>query len=196
MSSLACTRGCYGATAPPSPPWPRMRGPVAVCGADRSPLPWLRGGGEYHPRQLGLMARRFFILTIAVFAVLSVGTAQARVPAGFVGMTAEELVGKDTSQAYIDQALAGQRSAGVRLLRQTFRWNYIESAPSALHPYPNYDWRLHDRLVLSAARHGIPVMPVLFDPPDFYSAKRPGTPSPPPPLNPGTMALFADAAVA
>jgi hypothetical protein len=142
------------------------------------------------------MARRIFILTIAVFAVLSVGTAQARVPAGFVGMTAEELVGKDTSQAYIDQALAGQRSAGVRLLRQTFRWNYIESAPSSLHPYPNYDWRLHDRLVLSAARHGITVMPVLFDTPDFYSGKRPGNPFTLPPLNPGTMAVFADAAVA
>jgi hypothetical protein len=150
--------------------------------------------------------------------------AHPRVPAGFVGMTSEELGGVSTRSAEVTQTLAAQRRAGVRLLRQTFEWRYIERPPGAavttpggstyqLPAYPRpgrtvqrpgrrvvlprFDWSMQDRLVLAAARAGITVLPVLFNPPTFHSSRPAGSTSKftYPPRNPASMAAFAAAAV-
>lgn len=174
------------------------------------------------------MARPFVIPVLLLTAALALpAAAQARAPAGFVGITSEELGGAFTSASYQSQALAAQRRAGVRLLRQTFEWAYIERPPGASgsHPgesyyqlpsggyglpggtvqlpgqsflLPRFDWSLQDRLVLAAARSGITVLPVLFNPPSFHSGRPPGSTSKntyPPRIN-ASMAAFASAAVA
>lgn len=144
------------------------------------------------------MVRRFFIpfLVLTAALVLPAG-AHARAPAGFVGMTSEELGGFDTSDSYRSQALAAQRRAGVRLLRQTFEWAHIERETGGLYPLPRYDWILQDRLVLAAARAGITVLPVLFKTPHFVSGRPAGAANnfSYPPSDPATMASFASEAV-
>ena len=145
------------------------------------------------------MARRSLIYAAVLVAVLALpaGT-HARVPAGFVGMASEELGGVFTSDSYRAQALAAQRRAGVRLLRQTFEWAYIERPPGGTYPLPQFDWSVQDRLVLAAARSGISVLPVLFNPPAFHSSRPSGSTdkSTHPPRDPASMAAFASAAVA
>ena len=174
---------------------------------------------------------RFLLLALALL-VLAV-PARAAVPAGFVGMTAEELGGVDTRSDYVTQTLVAQRQAGVRLLRQTFEWRYIERAPGASTirpggtqtvpgatyelpggvtyrlpsrtyptpgrrvPLPRYDWSLQDRLVLAAARNGITVLPVLFNPPASQSSRPAGSKSKStyPPRSNASMGAFAAAAV-
>jgi hypothetical protein len=170
------------------------------------------------------MARSPFTIPLLLVAALLVpAAAQARVPAGFVGMTSEELGGADTRNVTVTQTLAAQRRAGVRLLRQTFEWRYIERAPGASRTIPGgsvyqlpgyplpgrtvqlpgrrfllprYDWSIQDRLVLAAARAGIIVLPVLFNPPAFQSSQPPGAGKfTYPPRDPASMAAFAAAAV-
>ena len=111
----------------------------------------------------------------------------AAAPRGFVGMTSEDSYAGDA--AYSLRQLRAQRRAGVQLLRQTFDWSQIEYRRGA------YDWTLHDRLVISAARSGIAVMPVLFNAPPWRASgrSRRGTY---PPRSPAAMARFAAAAVA
>jgi len=111
-------------------------------------------------------------------------------PGGFVGMTSEGTFFAGSSDRAAD--FSAQHRAGVRLLRQTFDWSQIELRPGA------YDWAAHDKLVLSAARNGIAVMPVLFNPPAWHSSRPPsgGARGTYPPSDPASMARFAAAAVA
>ncbi len=76
-------------------------------------------------------------------------------------------------------------------IRQTFDWAAIEPRPG------RYELAAYDRFVLAAAKRGIEILPVLFNPPEFFSsapasgAQR-GTY---PPRRPADMAGFADAMV-
>jgi hypothetical protein len=145
------------------------------------------------------MIRRLLSVYLVMTAALMLApAAHARAPAGFVGMTSEELGGVFTTAAYRTQALKAQRRAGVRLLRQTFDWTYIERQPEGLYPLPPYDWSIQDPLVLAAARNGITILPVLFGAPDFLSSRPAGATDSNsyPPKDPATMARFASEAVA
>lgn len=62
-----------------------------------------------------------------------------------------------------DRSLARQQRIGLGLLRQTFAWSQIETAPG------RYDFSRYDSLVAAAARHRLRVLPILFDPPSFRS---------------------------
>lgn len=83
----------------------------------------------------------------------------------FAGMNASELLPLDVPLADQEAALRAQAEAGVGLLRQTFRWNEIEPRKD--------DWAfgMHDRLVESATKAGIQILPVVF-------AVRPGAEQP------------------
>jgi len=134
-------------------------------------------------------ARSILVLAAALLAI-SAGPAAAAAPPGFVGMTADDLLGNGGS--YRDNALDQQRTAGVKLLRVTFNWAATEIAPG------NFDFATYDQYVLDAARRGITMLPVLFNSPSFYgrkSAKRRSRASLPPVDN-GTMARFAALLVA
>lgn len=108
----------------------------------------------------------------------------------FAGMNASELLPLDVPTADQEAALRAQAAAGVGLLRQTFRWNEIEPRKD--------DWAfgMHDRLVESAAKAGIQILPIVF-------AVRPGAEQPrkknveitanttKPPRDPGEFAEYA-----
>jgi hypothetical protein len=104
------------------------------------------------------------VLAAAVVLALALpAAASAAPPAGFVGMTADDLYGN--GGPYRDKALTQQKAAGVQLLRVTFHWNVIELAPN------NFDFSIYDRYVIDAAKHNITFLPVLLNTPDFYWKK-------------------------
>jgi hypothetical protein len=107
---------------------------------------------------------RLAVVGLAVLLLAFASAAHARPPAGFVGMTSEDVLAG--SPGYRDQMLANQHASGVRLLRQKFDWAIIESSPR------HYDLGWYDGFVLAAARHGIRVLPVLFNAPSFYAQRR------------------------
>jgi polysaccharide biosynthesis protein PslG len=111
-----------------------------------------------------VVARALSTLALgAALLAISAGTAAAAPPPGFVGMTADDLYG--FAGDYREKNLGLQRTAGVQLLRVTFSWRAIEYEPGKV-DYTNYD-----RYVLDAARNGITLLPVLFDPPDWRQNK-------------------------
>lgn len=73
--------------------------------------------------------------------------------------------------------LRRQRSAGFRLIRQTFDWSTIEREPG------EFDFGYHDEFVAAAATADLEILPILFNPPAFHSPggeRRPGEDTPPP----------------
>jgi polysaccharide biosynthesis protein PslG len=89
--------------------------------------------------------------------------AQARVPRDFVGMTSGDVfVGDD---GYRARTLAQEAAVGVGLIRQTFDWESIERTSG------RYDLSYYDRYVADAARQGIRILPVLYNPPRFYARR-------------------------
>src|SRR4051812_23773879 len=108
--------------------------------------------------------RRLMILALCGALLASAaGTARAAVPRGFVGMLSDELL--DSSAGHRHATLRKQAAAGVATLRQTFDWARIERQPG------RYDFRVYDRLAVDAAARGITLLPLLFNPPRFYSSR-------------------------
>src|SRR4051794_41463014 len=103
-----------------------------------------------------------FALCAALLACTA-GTSRAAVPDGFVGILSDELL--DSSAAHRQASLAKQSAAGVTTLRQTFDWARIERQPG------RYDFRVYDRLAVDAAARRITLLPLLFNPPRFYSSR-------------------------
>jgi hypothetical protein len=114
------------------------------------------------------------------------GGKDAKAPrSDFVGLVSEDVYAGDPD--YQDATLEQERSLGVDILRQTFHWNLLEPSPG------RYDFSDTDRFVLATARHGIAVLPILFDPPSFVTGKnRPSKSNTvDPPRDPADMAKFA-----
>jgi hypothetical protein len=115
--------------------------------------------------------RRVVLISVAL-ALLAPDLGRSAVPKDFVGVVSDDVfAGKPD---YRDRTLATQQAIGVGLIRQTFDWARIE------HGRGVYDFSAYDRFVAAAARHGIEILPVLFHPPPFRSAKprhgaKPGT---------------------
>jgi hypothetical protein len=133
------------------------------------------------------------LIAVALAAVALAGgwtaIAQASAPPGFVGISSPDTFAG--SLRYQDTQLAAMHAAGITLLRQVFDWASIERKPGV------YDFAAYDPAVLAAAKDGIEVMPILFDPPSYLSARprgsrRHGTY---PPKNLASIAAFAQAAV-
>ena len=124
------------------------------------------------------------LLAAAVVLALAVpATASALPPAGFVGMTADDLLGN--AGAYRDKALNQQRAAGVQTLRVTFSWAATEVAPNS------YDFTVYDRYILDAAKRGITFLPILFNAPSFRAKKPPLGNQVYPPRDNAEMAAWA-----
>lgn len=106
---------------------------------------------------------RFVSLFVALVAVCiaAPAAASARVPNDFVGIVSEDVFAGDAS--YRTAQLNAQRSIGVGLIRQTFRWSEIEAAPG------RYDLSQYDQYVAHAAAHGMRILPILYDSPAFRS---------------------------
>jgi hypothetical protein len=116
------------------------------------------------------------LATFALFFGLLVPTtahaAKRQVPRGWLGVVAD---GPLNDPAYA----AGQgewdrmASSGVEAVRTAFYWRSIEPSAGV------YDFSVQDALVLSAAKRGLAVLPVVQGTPD-WAAKTPGDPASPP----------------
>jgi hypothetical protein len=128
--------------------------------------------------------RRVCLTTLAIFlgCLGLASSAGAALPKGFVGLTSEDVFARGGE--YRQSNLSRQAAAGVRLLRQTFDWNRIETAPG------NYDLSYYDDYVAAAADQGIRILPILFNPPAFHGGRPNGRPTCPPRSN-ATFSAFA-----
>lgn len=122
-------------------------------------------------------------LTASAFAVAP-AVSQARVPRGFIGITAEDVFAGNAN--YRTSNLSTQAGIGVGLIRQTFSWRQIETSPGV------YNFGVYDGYVGKLAAHGIRVLPVLFQAPSFRSGTTTTRPEYPP-RDPRSMGAFAQA---
>jgi hypothetical protein len=81
----------------------------------------------------------------------------------FAGIVAPELYAG--SPSYRDKTFTAQHALGIGMVRQTLDWASIEYAPG------KYDFSLFDNFVVAAAQHDLTVLPILFNPPPFWSSK-------------------------
>jgi hypothetical protein len=148
-----------------------------------------------------MLRRRSFLLKCcpavaviaAALALAPTGAAQA--PAtptpgapGFVGMVSQDTFAG--GKAYRVKQLKAMRAAGVTLIRQVFDWASIEIHRGT------YSFSAYDPVVAAAAHDGIQIMPILFDPPSYLSARPRGSHKGGtyPPKNLASIAAFARAA--
>jgi hypothetical protein len=113
--------------------------------------------------------------------------ATAPAPPNFVGLVSDDAFWGTDADATRARTMAAIASTGARVLRQSFYWSVIEPQPG------KYDWWLYDMYVEAAARQNLTILPILFDPPAFRSARpasgaRRGTY---PPANYSDFATFA-----
>jgi hypothetical protein len=99
------------------------------------------------------------LLALGACLLGTVTTAAASVPKDFFGVVSEDVLAGDA--AYRDATLTQQKNIGIGLIRQTFHWKSIETAPGV------YDWSTYDAYMAATASHGIAVLPILFEPPAF-----------------------------
>jgi hypothetical protein len=106
------------------------------------------------------------VLAAALPATASAQSARgAAVGSPFVGLVSEEAFFSADRDAIMRRQ---QQELGVGMLRQTFYWSYIERRPGV------FDFAREDAFMAAAARNGINVLPILFDPPDHHSARPSG----------------------
>jgi polysaccharide biosynthesis protein PslG len=113
--------------------------------------------------------------------VLPSPASAARPASDFLGITSEDAFAGD--DAHREKTFTDLAAAGVKLVRQPFNWSTIELSSG------RYELGPYDRFVAAAARHGIRVMPILFDAPGFR--ERPATSGSPPPRSFRDMVSFA-----
>jgi hypothetical protein len=101
------------------------------------------------------------VLALAATLALAPRAAASPLPSDFFGVSSPDLVPMTAAQR--DATMADQRAAGVRLLRQLFDWDQIETTEG------NYDWADMDGFVASAARAGMKVLPVVLWSPHWAS---------------------------
>ena len=97
--------------------------------------------------------------------------ADARVPRGFVGITANDVfAGNDNHRTANLSAMA---AIGIQTIHQTFDWSTIERSPGV------YDFSYHDAYVAKASAHGLRVCPCSSThrllPPDARARRLPAT---------------------
>lgn len=124
------------------------------------------------PRVPPLVPLRRVVGLAGAIAVAACSAAGAAVPRDFVGIVSDDAFAG--GHAYREATFAAQQLAGIGLIRQTFDWAAIERRRN------HYDFSNYDAFVAAAARHGIEILPVLFDPPRFRSSRprrhyQPGT---------------------
>src|SRR5215207_710247 len=122
---------------------------------------------------------------------LRASAATAQAPPGFVGLVSDDAFWGTDADPSRGRTMAAIAGTGARALRQSFYWSLIERQPG------RYDFSLYDGYVAAAASANLSILPILFDPPAFRSARpasgaRRGTY---PPANYSDFAVFAAALV-
>ena len=102
-------------------------------------------------------------LFLCMLALAPAADAGAAVPAGFVGLYADDSFYGDAG--YRAQQMTAQAALGVETVRQPFEWFRVERSPG------RFDWSDYDPYVEEAARQGLRILPVLMGPPEFRSSR-------------------------
>jgi hypothetical protein len=106
---------------------------------------------------------RLLVAIVLVLCALEVpaGAYEARVPDGYFGVSAPELVelARNSEIARLDRHSAGMKAAGIDWARITFDWRLSEPLVPLVDGAHVYDWTWTDRLVSSLARHDITLVP-------------------------------------
>jgi len=84
---------------------------------------------------------------------------------GFVGLVSDDAFWGTDSDPSRARTMSTIASTGATTLRAAFLWSTIEQRPG------HFDFELHDGFMEAAARKGISVLPILFDPPSFRSSR-------------------------
>ena len=125
---------------------------------------------------------------MAAALLLAAVPAGAAVPDDFVGVNPSKHDTFDAARRADSMDL--QAAVGVGIQRVPFDWSRFEVAPG------DWDYSYYDPVVADAARRGLRLLPILFDPPSFRSSRGSGTKRAMyPPSDPAAMAAFADAVV-
>jgi hypothetical protein len=133
------------------------------------------------------------VVALCAFGAFGAAAAPAPAPATFVGITSQDTF--NGNEAYRAKMFAEMQAAGITLIRVEFVWANIETNPGV------YDFGVYDQFVLDAAKHGITVMPVIYDEPG-WDTSRPKKVKPGsveylnyPPADPSSIAPFVTALV-
>jgi polysaccharide biosynthesis protein PslG len=131
------------------------------------------------------------LLGLAVLVpLLAAAPAQAKrqVPVGWLGVNGDGPIMNDAGGPP-DSEWSFMATSGVEGVRLAVRWSAMQASRDAA-----IDFSGADQLVLGAARHGIPILPVVQDTP-AWAARRPGRAMASPPRDPADAAAFVTALV-
>ena len=102
----------------------------------------------------------------------------------FVGLSSDDAFWGTDADPSRARTMASVKATGAPTLRAAFLWSRIEPRPG------KYDFELHDGFVEAAAKQNITLLPILIDPPSFYSSN-PGGRGYQPPSDNGAFARYA-----
>ncbi len=88
-----------------------------------------------------------------------------RVPRSFAGVISDDALWGTDADPTRARTMGAITATGFGALRVPFLWSRFEPRPG------RYDFDLYDGLMSQAARAGLRVIPVLFDPPQFRSSR-------------------------
>lgn len=131
---------------------------------------------KFSPRRTRPPARPRAVLLaalamLAAAAVLAPAGASARVSSTFVGINPITLGSSGdfcTTCPFGDGQLKQEKSLRIGVVRTAFSWADIETSPG------NYDFSYTDRNFRDAARHGMSLLPILYNPPSFRAKPEQG----------------------
>ena len=127
------------------------------------------------------------LVLLAALALLAPAGASARVPSTFVGINPVTLGSSGdfcTTCPYGDSQLRQEKSLRIGVVRAAFSWADIETSRN------NYDFGYTDRNVRDAARRGLTLLPILYNPPSFRAKPVQGNIAFPP-NRPADMGTYA-----
>lgn len=142
---------------------------------------------KFSPRSTRPPARPRAVLLAALAALATVAVivpagASARVSSTFVGISPFTA---GATGAFGDTQLKQQKSLRIGILRTAFSWADIETSANF------YEYSYTDRNFRDAARRGLTLLPILYNPPGFRAKPVQGNIAFPP-NNPADMGTFAD----
>jgi hypothetical protein len=120
------------------------------------------------------MRTRILSVVLAV-AVLSMGAvaspalaAKRKVPFGFLGAVMDPSVTLPISQTTLSDQMGIMARSGVESVRSNIYWSATEPSPNV------FNWAESDKLVLSAAEHGLSLLPIVEYTPPWAAPGHPG----------------------
>jgi hypothetical protein len=118
--------------------------------------------------------RSRIIIAVVAIVVLALGVATSpalavkrRVPSGFFGTVLDPSASFPISQTTMSDQMGLMARSGIESVRSNIYWSATEPAPGV------YNWTEADKLVLSAAEHGLKLLPIIEFTPTWVAPHAP-----------------------